>query len=192
MKNRRLIPIILYAVMLVLVFSWANGLLGEKISSMPYSQVVELFRNEQVKSFVVEDDTITMELYTPYDGELTLKAPLADAASFRAELGDLFAEQSQSGILKSYHFVPEPGFSPYELILPLLLVGLVLLFVWAMFMSRANNSNPLNNFGKARTVLGVPDGKKVTFADVAGADEEKEELQEVCLLYTSPSPRDRG
>ena len=72
------------------------------------------------------------------------------------------------------------------LILPLILAGLVLLFVWAMLMSRANNNNPLQNFGKARTVLGVPDGKKVTFADVAGADEEKEELQEIVDFLREP------
>ncbi|MBQ3504655.1 MAG: AAA family ATPase, partial [Oscillospiraceae bacterium] len=55
-----------------------------------------------------------------------------------------------------------------------------------MLMGRMNSSNPLQNFGKARTVLGVPDGKKVTFADVAGADEEKEELQEIVDFLRDP------
>ena len=186
MKNRRIISSILYIIMLVSVFSWAGGFLESSLNPVPYSQVVELFRMEQVKSFVVDEDSISMELYAPYEGELTLDAPMADAASFRNELGDLFIQQQESGILQSYHFVPEEPFSPYELIMPLLLVGMVLLFMWAMFMSRVNNTNPLNNFGKARTVLGIPDGKKVTFADVAGADEEKEELQEVVDFLRNP------
>jgi len=186
LKNRRLISSILYVIMLVSVFSWAGGFLESSLNPVPYSQVVELFRKEQVRAFVVDEDSISMELYVPFDGETTLEAPLADAASFRNELGDLFIQQQEAGILESYHFVPEEPFSAYELIMPLLMVGMVLLFVWAMFMSRANNTNPLNNFGKARTVLGIPDGKKVTFADVAGADEEKEELQEVVDFLRNP------
>ena len=186
MKNRRFISPIAYLMLLFLVFSWAGGFLEESLNPIPYSQVVELFQREQVKSFVVGDDTISMELHAPYQGETTVDAPLADAAAFRSELGELFVQQMEAGILESYHFIPEEPFSPYELIMPLLLVGMVLLFVWAMFMSRANNSNPLNNFGKTRTVLGVPDGKKVTFADVAGADEEKEVLQEVVDFLRNP------
>ena len=186
MKNRRFIPLIVYLILLVVIFSWANNLFGDNLSQIPYSQVVEMFRKEQVKAFEVEDEVITLELHTPYNGETVIRANLADPESFRAEMGDLLVQQLESGVLESYNFVPEEGFSPYELILPLLLVGMILLFVWAMFMSRANNSNPLNNFGKARTVLGVPDGKKVTFADVAGADEEKEELQEVVDFLKNP------
>ncbi len=186
MKNRRYVPLIVYLFLLVIIFSWANNLFGENLNQIPYSQVVELFRQEQVKAFEVEDEVITMELHTPYDGETTIRASIADTESFRAEMSGLFVEQLESGVLTYYNFIPEEGFSPYELILPLLVVGLVLLFVWAVFVSRANNSNPLNNFGKARTVLGVPEGKKVTFADVAGADEEKEELQEVVDFLKNP------
>ena len=186
MKSRRIISLVLYVLMLVSVFAWANGMLDGSTNQLPYSQVVELFQKEQVKSFVVGNDTIAMELHNPIDGQTRIEAPLADAASFRAEMHELLEQQRSEGILLSYTFIPKQDFSPYELIMPLLVVGLVLLFVWAVFMSRANNTNPLSNFGKARTVLGVPDGKKVTFADVAGADEEKEELQEVVDFLRNP------
>ena len=187
MKNRnRFIPLIIYLVLLVVIFSWANNLFGGNQNQIPYSQVTELFRQEQVRKFVVEDQNITLYLRSPYNGETTVTTSLADPEIFRLEMNDLLQEQKESGVLESYHFVPEKTYSPYDLILPLLVVGLVLLFAWAMLMNRANSGNPLNNFGKARTVLGVPDGKKVTFDDVAGADEEKEELQEVVDFLKNP------
>ena len=186
MKNRRFLPLIIYLVVLIAVFSWAGDLLGNDLNKIPYSQVVELFRNEQVRAFEVQDKVITMELREPYYGESTVAAYLASPESFQQEMSSLLAEQTASGVLEYYHYVPEEGFSAFDLVLPLLLVGMALLFVWAMFMTRANSSNPLQNFGRARTVLGVPDGKKVTFADVAGADEEKEELQEVVDFLRNP------
>ena len=186
MKNRKLFSLVLYFFLLMVVFSWTGDLFSSEMNQMPYSEVVELFRQERVKYFTVEDGIITMELHEPLEGETTLRAMLADPEGYRADMGGLLAAQRAQGTLEYYHFVPEKGFSAYELILPLVLVGLVLLFAWAMLMGRANNSNPLNNFGKARTVLGVPDGKKVTFADVAGADEEKEELQEVVDFLKNP------
>ena len=177
---------IAYLLLLFAVFSWANNLFSDNLNQIPYSQVVELFRQEQVKAFEIQDDVITMELYGTVDGENIVRASLAYPEHFLTEMSDLLQQQEQSGVLEYYTLSPKEPFSPYDLILPLILAGLVLLFAWAMFMSRANNNNPLQNFGKARTVLGVPDGKKVTFADVAGADEEKEELQEVVDFLRNP------
>ena len=186
MKNRKAIPLIVYLLLLFAVFSWANNLFSDNLSQIPYSQVVELFRQEQVKAFEIQDDVITMELHGTLNGENIIKASLAYPEHFLTEMGGLLQEQKASGVLEYYSLSPAESFSPYDLILPLILAGLVLLFVWAIFMSRANNNNPLQNFGKARTVLGIPDGKKVTFADVAGADEEKEELLEVVDFLRNP------
>ncbi len=186
MKDRKILPAIIYLVVMGLLLSWVLNLFSDGGSDVPYSQVVELFENEQVKRFSVYDQTINLELYTPINGELELTTKLADPESFRTELSGLFREQTQKGVLKSYDFYPQESYTPYDFILPLLMVGIILLLVWAMFMTRSNNSNPLSSFGKARTVLGVPDGKKVTFADVAGADEEKEELAEVVDFLRDP------
>ncbi|MBS5666475.1 MAG: ATP-dependent zinc metalloprotease FtsH [Firmicutes bacterium] len=166
---------------------WISNLFTTTQDSLPYSTVVELFRKEQVRQFVVEDQTITMELNKPYNGQTTITAPLADPESFRQEMHDLLTEQTESGVLESYNFVPDRGFSPYTLILPLLVVGVVLLFIWALLMGRMSSAgNPMGGFSKARTVLGVPGDKKVTFDDVAGADEEKEELQEIVDFLKNP------
>ena len=186
MNNRKFLPLLIYMAALVLVLSWASGLLSQNRSAVPYSQVLSLFEQEQVRSFVVEGDTLTLYLNSPYEGKTTLSTTLGDPDAFRRELGDTIREQTASGVLESYDFLPEQGFSPYSLIIPLLIVGVLLLMVWAMLMGKMNGSNPLSNFGKARTVLGVPDGKKVTFADVAGADEEKAELQEIVDFLRAP------
>jgi cell division protease FtsH len=187
LKRTRWIPLIVYAALLVAFLGWISNLFTTSQDTLPYSKVVELFNKEQVRQFVVQDQTITMQLNKPYNGQTTITAPLADPESFRQEMHETFAEQTASGVLESYNFVPDKGFSPYTLILPLLVVGLVILFVWALLMGRMSSAgNPMNAFSKARTVLGVPGDKKVTFDDVAGADEEKEELQEIVDFLKNP------
>ena len=189
MKNRRTIPLILYLALLVLIFTWAGGLFDQSQDQIPYSEVLKLFRQEQVKSFIIDEDdhVISLTLNTPYDGQTIVAATLADPDRFLSEVDELITEQTASGVLEYYHLRPQEDASPYDLVLPLILAGLVLLIVYGFMAGRANNSNPLNNFGKARTTLGVPDGKKVTFADVAGADEEKAELQEVVDFLKNPA-----
>ena len=187
MKRTRWIPLIVYAALLMAFLGWISNLFTTSQDTLPYSKVVELFNKEQVRQFVVQDQTITMQLNKPYNGQTTITAPLADPESFRQEMHETFAEQTASGVLESYNFVPDKGFSPYTLILPLLVVGLVILFVWALLMGRMSSAgNPMNGFSKARTVLGVPGDRKVTFDDVAGADEEKEELQEIVDFLKNP------
>ena len=186
MKNRKSIPLIIYLVILAVVFTSVSGLFSQSANAVPYSQVVSLFRQEQVQSFTVRGDTLTLRLHAPYNGETSLSTTLADPEGFREDMKELFEAQNEAGILTSYDFISVQEGSPYDLVLPLLIVGLVLLFVWAMMMGRMNANNPMQNFGKARTVLGIPDSQKVTFDDVAGADEEKAELQEVVDFLRSP------
>ena len=187
MKNRRFIPFIVYIAAMFLIMSWISGAFGDGTDKLAYSEVVSLFQSEQVKSFEVQDDIIALELYTAYNGKTSLTASIGDADQFREEMQALFAQQKESGILERYHFYPDTQTSPYDYVMPIIIAGMVLLFAWAFFMGRMNNNNPLQNFGKARTVLGVPDGKKVTFADVAGADEEKAELAEVVDFLRDPA-----
>ena len=186
MNNRRMIPLVVYVAALVLVFSWVSSLAVPKTNAIPYSEVMELFQQEQVKSFTVKGNTITLELRTPYNGKTQIQTELAQPESFRQEMEELLKEQYASGVLTSYDFQPGKAFSAYDIVLPIILAGGVLLLLWSILMGKMNGSNPLANFGKARTVLGVPDGKKVTFADVAGAEEEKEELEEIVDFLRDP------
>jgi len=187
LKKRSLFSPILFAGILLLVLLWAMGLFGLGKNDLSYSEIVKLFQNEQVKSFVVQDQQIELELHEPYEGETSLVCDLADPDRFREELGALLQSQSQSGVLESYDFIPEKGFSPWDYVWPALVVGAILLFLWVLLAGRAQGNNPMANFGRARTVLGVPDGKKVTFEDVAGADEEKQELQEIVDFLRDPA-----
>ena len=185
MKKRRPLVVIIYIAILALALSWILGLF-DLTDGLTDSEIAKLLSDGQVKSFVVEDGTITMNLHSAYEGKTKVTADIADVESFRTEMMDVIQAQTEAGTLHSYDFKPEDAPSAFDLVLPLLIVGLVLIIIWAIFAGRANAGNPMANFGKARTVLGVPDGKKVTFADVAGADEEKEELQEVVDFLRDP------
>ena len=185
MKKQKPFALLLYLALLALIFSWVLGLFGNG-GGLSDSQMMDLFQKGEVKSFVVEKGTITMKLHNPYKGEDKVTAKLADVDAFREEMWELIQTQHEEGILENFDFVPESKPSAFDLIIPLMIVGVVILLLWALLMGRLNSGNPLNSFGKARTVLGVPDGKKVTFDDVAGADEEKAELQEVVDFLRDP------
>ena len=186
MKNGKKFPIIIYIIILALGFSLLLNIFGGDTDELTYSQVVELFQNEQVKKFVIEDSKIYLELNEPIDEETKFSAPLADADSFRLEMWDLIQEQAKSGVLEEYDIVPDEKLSPFDYVFPIILAGIVLILIWIIVFGRANNANPMNNFGKAKVLNGVPNGKKVTFDDVAGVDEEKAELQEVVDFLRNP------
>lgn len=187
MDKRRIITLVVYIAVLGLLMAWASGMLNDEQNTVPYSQVVELFENEQVRSFVLRGNTLTLQLHTAYNSSTVVTASLSDASIFWQDCGELIHAQSDSGVLTSYDLQAAESFSPYSIILPLLIVGLVLLMAWASIMGHMNGGgNPMNGFGRAHAVMGVPGGKKVTFADVAGMDEEKAELQEIVDFLRKP------
>ena len=192
MRKHGIVTVLIYVGILVLLLSWMLTIFGGTEDNLTYSEIVDLFKNEQVKSFIVNDETITLELHNPYQGRKELICNMADAESFRQEMWSLFQEQTASGVLESYDFKPAKVWSPVTLVIIgavlLLVVFGVLLIIWFVLMGKANSNagNQMGAFGKARTVMGVPDGKKVTFEDVAGADEEKQELQEIVDFLRDP------
>ena len=186
MKNRRMLPMLVYLLALVLLMSWASGGFSMRTTKLSHTQLIDLFEAEQVKSFVIQGSRIELTLNGTYEGKEKILCELGDPDYFLAQTEELRAAQMESGILTGYNFLPEVPVTPMDYVVPLLIAGGILLLLWFLLMGRASGNNPMNNFGKARTVLGVPDGRKVTFADVAGADEEKQELQEIVDFLRNP------
>ena len=186
MKRNRIIPLIIYVVVLIIGFALIFGIFGTGGKKIETAQVISLIDNKQVKNITVDGNDIYLELHEPWEGSKEYRSEINDPEGFCQNILETLKEQKNAGILESYHFAPGDKLSPYEFIIPLVIAGAVLLFIWMILASRANSNNPMNNFGKARTVNGVQNNQKVTFADVAGVDEEKAELQEVVDFLREP------
>ena len=185
MKNSKLINGIIYFLILVLAFGAVWMFVRNMTDKVTYSQVIELLEKGQVKTLELKDDVLHMELNASYQEKDSLRVKIADPDAFWQETEQLRKTLTAAGTLKSYDRMAGRGFTPFSLVLPALLVGIVLLVIWAVLAGRASAQNPMANFGKARIHAGQGN-KKVTFSDVAGVDEEKEELQEVVDFLSNP------
>lgn len=183
MKRKSFAVTLIYILLLVFLLSSVVKFVTRMLNpDLTYAQVVTLFEDEQVKSFVVQDDTIRMELHQPLNGRNSVQGNAPEEA-LREDLGEVFRQQLSTGVLEDYTFLPDSQPGVFERAIPYFLAGLVLLIIWAFLSSRANSNNP-GLFTKAKTVLGTDDN--VSFKDVAGVDEELDELQEVVEFLREP------
>ena len=178
-----LVLLVVLAVALLLVSSL---LTPNSTQTLQYSDVLDLFRNEKVASFTLEGSNLTMQVRGSGDAASTVTAKIGDTEQFRADLDDLIAEQYAAGTLKSYNYLPasDPW---YRAAAPYIIGGIVLLIVFFFLSSRANGGpNGMASFTKANARFGIPTSQTVTFQDVAGADEEKEELAQIVDFLQDP------
>ena len=178
-----LVLLVVLAVALLLVSSL---LTPNSTQSLQYSDVLDLFRNEKVASFTLEGSNLTMQVRGDGDTTSTVTAKIGDTEQFRADLDDLIAEQYAAGTLKSYNYLPasDPW---YRAAAPYIIGGIVLLILFFFLSSRANGGpNGMATFTKANARFGIPTSQTVTFQDVAGADEEKEELAQIVDFLQDP------
>ena len=178
-----LVLLVVLAVALLLVSSL---LTPNSTQTLQYSDVLDLFRNEKVASFTLEGSNLTMQVRGDGDTTSTTTAKIGDTEQFRADLDDLIAEQYAAGTLKSYNYLPasDPW---YRAAAPYIIGGIVLLIVFFFLSSRANGGpNGMASFTKANARFGIPTSQTVTFQDVAGADEEKEELAQIVDFLQDP------
>ena len=154
-----------------------------------YSEIETLFREEKVKSFSLEGDELTLNLYSAdSDGNTTIKKTLPNPSWFREDLGELIDAQTASGVLTEYDYVKGWTAPWWMSILPYLITVVLFIGVWYLLMNKSvgGGAPGVGKFGKAHTRTGEENLKKVTFADVAGAEEEKEELSEIVDFLKRP------
>ena len=156
-----------------------------------YGQVRTLFEQERVQSFTLEGNNLTLEVRGEGDATSTLHYEVANLYIFYNDLHELIDQQRASGVLLDCDYKPGIESAWWFGLLPYLIIILAVGAFWYMMYLRQANANSgggpgPSRFGHARTRTLADQGKKVTFNDVAGADEEKEELQEIVEFLRDP------
>jgi len=148
--------------------------------------------NEVVSFTVTPNNRVEARLRTNFEDSLSnlVTHDLRDLALFHADFRDDIDRLMVTNAQFEYDFEPGTRIPWWVSLLPYLLLIAVFFFIWNMMMNRSGMGGDKGamRFGKARTrVAGADDNKKkVTFADVAGAEEEKEELSEIVDFLKGP------
>ena len=174
--------IFLVVLMLLLLYYLFAGMRSS--DDISYAQLRQLFQQEQVQSFVIRDTRITADLK---DGT-TATCDLYSFDLFYDDLNELVEQQSASGIITDYNYHADHSTNWLQLLLPYVLA--ILAFILLMNLMARNAGGGMDSkmarFGEARVQTPGEGDKKTTFRDVAGADEEKEELQEIVEFLRDP------
>ena len=188
---RSLLPYLLLALAVVALVSLWDGL--DSAPTVSYNRMVQLLEEEQVKTVTVRDNEVTLELTEPVDGQSTVQCSIHSFETFYSDLNDLVRQQWQDGVITDYYYYPDSATPWWVEIMPTLIMGLLVFLIFVFLLRQQSaGQNGAAQFGRARTVSNDdPNAPKVTFKDVAGAEEEKEELQEIVDFLRDPGKFNR-
>ena len=159
-------------------------------TDVTYATAKQMFYQERVEYFEVDDTTLVMTVRDSEvsSGRSVLRCEIPSVELFYADLRDLIDEQYAAGIITDYDMDPPTSPPWWSSILLYVVLIAALFLVWQFMMARAQGGGMDKGakFGKARIRFGSDNTKKVTFADVAGAEEEKEELEEIVRFLKEP------
>jgi cell division protease FtsH len=145
-----------------------------------YSDLLVAIQKGSVEVIVLEGNEATVKFR---DDEKKYKVIILDIASFMEQVDEPIKSETMAFRNK---LPPTPPW--WVAIIPTL--GLIVIFVlfWVFFLqqSQGGGGNRVMSFGKSRAKMTIDDKKKITFNDVAGADEEKEELKEIVEFLKQP------
>ena len=179
--------VLLIVIMMAVIFTMTGEKDTNKIKN--YSDLVDLFTEEKVQSFRTEGSTIILEVRTGDAIAPTeeMKYDLYSFGVFYEDFKNIIKTQYESGVLEEYDY--DEGFvAPWwASMIPYVLVMVGVMALWYVMMNKAGGgAGGIAKFSKARTRLGSDEKNKKTFADVAGCDEEKEELSEIVDFLKNP------
>ncbi|MCI8331786.1 MAG: ATP-dependent zinc metalloprotease FtsH [Clostridiales bacterium] len=171
--------IVLYIVIILVLLSVASVLFGNMPADRKtYSDIVTLFKEDQVERFEISTEN---RLTVVTRDNQTIKYTLRDVYLFVNDCQPYYSEHDVK-----YDF--EEPVSAWVSYIPYVILIVLFVIMWVFVIRQASGKGgKINSFGKARTKLGSDEKKKIFFSDVAGNDEEKEELQEVVEFLKDPA-----
>ena len=201
-KKSNLKVIIFYVVLIAVIFVAVFAMLGSpsKKEDLKFGEVMDYFKEDRVKEFEVsEDDVLTLVIYKTDTqgalGELTTEQiALLPTETISYKLRDVnifidaFEKYEDNYNLLKYDYKPLTEYPWWLSLLPNILSILVMVFLGIYIVKQMgkNAGGGMMNFGKAKAHTPTNDKNKVTFSDVAGAEEEKEELVEIVEFLKDP------
>lgn len=176
----------LYLIILVFLLAGVSYVISQTQQTEPitYMDVFNYFSEGDVDEYKVDDTVLTMHLR---DENRVVSYDLGGSRDiWWAQLGATITQQMENGTLKEVDYVTTtiPWWAQF---LPYIILLVLLGAFWYFMMNKQSGggAGPMQ-FGKARARLAQDDKRKVTFNDVAGADEEKAELQEIVEFLKNP------